>query len=293
MFLNRTTFTEFSERMVNRKNYKLTRVFLLFKKEIKQLSSGSLHRYKSALNHFLIWLDETQIESCTTKYPAFSTYLQKYRKDGSSENLASATQKKTIQITRQFLNWAKMTYPKRFRKLPLIWIESMQAAQIIQAPREHEFVSVEEALKLATSPLPKELLVTRRDQAAAAMLFLSGMRASSFVSLPIKAVDLDRREIKQWPTLGVRTKFRKHATTYLLPIPELMAVVKSWDAYVRTQLPTDAMWYPVIVSEWVSEKLSPQLPGKNRHIQLAKRVRKLSELLETEYKSPHKFRHGC
>jgi integrase len=52
------------------------------------------------------------------------------------------------------------------------------------------------------------------------------------------------------------------------------------------------MWYPIIISEWKSEELSSAQPGKNRHIQLARRLRKLSQLLGVEYKSPHKFRHG-
>ena len=278
--------------MINRKNYKLTREFLQFKKEINQLNQGSLHRYKSAINHFLIWLDETPIESCTTKYPSFSTYLQTNRMDGNSESLAPATQKKTLQIIKQFLNWAKMAFPHSFKKIPLVWIESMQPASTNQEPKEHDFVSVEEVTRLASGLLPEDLLVLRRDQAAVAMLFLSGMRASSFISLPIRAVNLNRREIKQWPSLGVRTKFHKHATTYLLDIPKLMDIVESWDTFIRSELPDDAMWYPIIISEWSSEKLSSQSPGKNRHIHLARRIRKLSGLIGIEYKSPHKFRHG-
>ena len=205
--------------VVNRKNYKLVREFLRFKKEINQLSQGSIHRYKSALYHFLIWLDDTPLESCTKKYPAFPAYLQKNRLDGGSENLSHITQKKTLQIVKQFLNWVKITYPQRFHKIPLVWIESMQTAPMPPVPKSHSFVSLEEAIKLATGSLPEDRLVYQRDQAAAAMLFLSGIRASSFVSLPIKAIDLSRKEIKQWPSMGVRTKFYKHATTYLLDFP--------------------------------------------------------------------------
>ncbi len=168
----------------------------------------------------------------------------------------------------------------------------MQTTPMPQVPKSHCFVSLEEVKKLATSSLPEDRLVYHRDQAAAAMLFLSGMRASSFVSLPIKAIDLTRKEIKQWPSLGVRTKFYKHASTYLLDIPQLLEIVRSWENLVRAELPENTMWYPVIISEWSSEKLSSKAPGKNRHIHLAKRIRKLSNLVGIEYKSPHKFRHG-
>lgn len=257
-----------------------------------QLSQGSIHRYKTDLNHFLIWLDDTLVETCNAKYPSFSTYLQKSRIDGQSKSLAPATQKKAIQTAKQFLHWAKMNYPQRFKNLPGLWIDSMQPGPHVTGQKEHEFVSLEEVVKLATGSLPIETLVNQRDQAAAAMLFLSGMRASSFVSLPIKAVDISRKEIKQWPSLGVRTKFRKHSTTYLLDIPVLLEIVAIWDNFIRAQLPGDAMWYPVIISEWSSENISSKPPGKNRHIQLGKRLRKLSNLVGMEYKSPHKYRHG-
>jgi hypothetical protein len=69
---------------------------------------------------------------------------------------------------------------------------------------------------------PKTDLAGWRDQAAAAMLFLSGMRAGAFGSPPISAIDLPNRSIKQWPTLGVKTKNHKSATTYLLDIPDLL-----------------------------------------------------------------------
>jgi hypothetical protein len=42
------------------------------------------------------------------------------------------------------------------------------------------------------------------------------MRAGAFSTLPISAVDLSSRTIKQWPALGVKTKNGKSATTYLL-----------------------------------------------------------------------------
>lgn len=278
--------------MIRRRNYKLTRDFLQFKNEINKLSGSSLQRYKSALNHFLIWLDDIPIESCTKKYPSFSTYLQTGKMNGRSKSLAYPTQKKILQITKQFLKWLKMSYPHQYKELPFIWINSLQIAAKIPEPKEHIFVTLDEVKKLATNISPEESLVYKRDQAAAAMLFLSGMRASAFVSLPIKAVNISRREIKQWPSLGVRTKFNKHATTYLLDIPQLFGVVEKWDFFVRSHLSEDAMWYPIIVSEWSSEKLSSVNPGKHRHIQLAKRLRKLCQALDVEYKSPHKFRHG-
>ena len=66
---------------------------------------------------------------------------------------------------------------------------------------------------LALCEFQPERLLEQRDQAAAAFLFLSGMRIDAFVSLPIRGVDLVRMRVQQLPKLGVRTKNNKAAIT--------------------------------------------------------------------------------
>ncbi len=278
--------------MINRSNYKLTREFLDFLSEIKQLRPGSLHRYKLDLNHFLIWLDETAIEKCETKRPSFASFLQTSRMDDRNEPLGVNTQKKIVQTTRRFLHWIKLYHPHRFKSLSVVWIESLKPAAGIEVPNDHEYVTLEEAIHLAKYTLIENKQVYLRDQAAVAMLFLSGMRASAFSTLPIEAVDLPAMTVRQWPSLGVLTKNQKHATTYLLNVPILVDVVQAWDTVVRSQLPSSAMWYAPIKCDWNDRTVSPEMPGKNRNISLGKRLRKLSQMAGVPYKSPHKYRHG-
>jgi hypothetical protein len=49
--------------------------------------------------------------------------------------------------------------------------------------------------------------------------------------------------VKQWPKLGVRTKFKKHATTFLLGIPDLLEVVREWDKEVRGVCDNNGFWF--------------------------------------------------
>jgi len=39
--------------------------------------------------------------------------------------LAPATLKKIFQTAKRFLLWAKMTYPREFRDLPMAWIDAL------------------------------------------------------------------------------------------------------------------------------------------------------------------------
>jgi site-specific recombinase XerD len=278
--------------LINRSNYKLTREFLDFLSEIKQLRPGSLHRYKLDLNHFLLWLDETAIEKCESKRPSFASFLLTSRMDDRNGSLGVDTQKKIVQTTRRFLHWLKLYHPHRFKSLPAVWIDSLKPPPGVEVPSEHEYVTLEEAIRLAKFSLEENKQVYLRDQAAVAVLFLSGMRAGAFSTLPIEAVDLPAMAVRQWPSLGVQTKNQKHATTYLLDVPLLMDVVRAWDSVVRSQLPPSAMWYAPINCDWSDRTVTPEMPGKNRNISLGKRLKKLSQMAGVPYKSPHKYRHG-
>lgn len=77
-----------------------------------------------------------------------------------------------------------------------------------------------------------------------------------------------------------------------MDIPDLIAVVESWDSFIRAQLPLTAIWYTPIISQWGEQTLSPHPPGAHRNTALGKRLRKLLGLAGLPYHSPHKFRHG-
>ncbi len=92
------------------------------------------------------------------------------------------------------------------------------------------------------------------------------MRISAFVSLTLQLVDIDKREVIQDPTLGVRTKNQKYAVTYLWNIPELLKVVKEWDEEVRAILPAQGFWFAPFSPD--TAEIDPNVfqIGKNCHI---------------------------
>ena len=278
--------------MVNRKNYLKVKAYLSYQHQVRQLSPRSVDRYWAYLKHLLLWADAAAFCQVAPIRPTFSTYLASARLDGNERSLAPATLKKIIQTTRRFFTWLLMSYPHEFRKFPRSWTDELRPPQTTDLePVEHQFVTLDQVRQLISLD-PRDDVALGRDQAAAAMLFLSGMRASAFGSLPIEAVDLEGGAVKQWPSLGVRTKNGKAATTYLLGIPDLREVVRKWDAVIRPELPPTAAWYTPIISRWGERTLSTDLPGKNRGQAIIKRMRKLFDAAGVPYLSPHKFRHG-
>jgi len=278
--------------MVNRSNYLWVKAHLDYLSEVAQLKANSVDRYWFCIRHLLLWADEVPFSRAPDIRPTFPCYLASICPRGETRTFAPATLKKIVNTAKRFFLWVKATYPREFRGLPKRWIDTLRPPRSVEPAPSHEFVTLDEALQLAALEIEEDNLALRRDQAGAALLYVSGMRAGALGSLPLEAVDVTGRTIKQWPSLGVRTKNGKTATTYLLEIPELLTVVEQWDTLVRARLPPDAMWYTPTVSRWGEQTLSANPPGANRNVAIARRMRKLFAAAGLSYKSPHKFRHG-
>lgn len=278
--------------MIQRSNYLLVRRHLQDLREVYQLSSSSLGRYRFYLRHLLLWAGETPFQQAAKLRPTFPGYVSYLPGRQKKTSLAPVTQKKIIEAGKRFFIWVKQNHPKEFGSLSAAWLESLRPPRVRDASDEHEYVSLEEILQLVAVPHEVDDLALLRDKAAAAMLFLSGARASAFATLPIAAVDLPAKTLRQWPELGVATKNGKRATTFLLPIPELLEVAQTWDDVVRLKLQSSAPWYAPVSAHWGGQSLAESSPGKNRHQALDKRLRKLFDLAGQTYKSAHKFRHG-
>lgn len=281
------------ERLIHRTNYVLVNEFLLFLREVKQVSPASAERYRFYLRHLLLWAMDILLSKAHTIRPTFPAYVAALTSPRGGP-LAAETQKKIIEMARQFFEWARLNHTSEFRVISAAWIELLRPARQKQAlsPEEHVFVTVEEAICLATLPGEEGDLAHWRDRAAAARLFLTGERANALVTSPIEAINFEENWLRQWPELGVKTKNGKKATTFLLPVPELLDVARSWDQFVRANLPENALWYAPIESRWGEQTLSSQQPGENRNHALDRRLRRLLTQAGLPYKSAHKFRHG-
>jgi integrase len=118
------------------------------------------------------------------------------------------------------------------------------------------------------------------------------MRIGAFVSLPVQAVDISNLTVSQFPSLGVRTKNCKYATTILLDIPELLKIVQAWDNEVRSILPPSGFWFAPLSPETGQVDIGIKEIGEHR-ISLARRnFKQWLEQAGLSYRSPHKFRHG-
>ncbi len=275
--------------MISRNNWNLTKVYLEYRSSVDQLSGGSLGVEETYIRHILEWADSTSFQKVYGIRPTLPDYLSQNRWDGNSRRLSQVHVKKILAAARRFFNWLIENFPD-YRMIKPSWINSLKPKRSETAQRKRETVTLDEIRVIAAAPA--DTLVERRIKAAACFWYLSGIRIGAFVSLPIRAVDLEKRVIYQFPDWGVRTKNRKRGITTLLGIPELMEVVRDWDHYIRSLLPEDGFWFAPFSPNTFEIDIDCKRIGEHREDLARKNLRVWLDRIGLPYRSPHKFRHG-
>jgi len=196
---------------------------------------------------------------------------------------------KVIGASRRFFDWLSR-HQNGYNFIKSNYLDTLKSPRMESKPQDHEAVTLEEIIEIAKAPTIT--LKDERIQAAAILWYLSGIRIGAFVSLPIKAVDIKNRTIMLWPSLGVKTKFNKHTTVYLLDIPELLEVVVAWDNKANQILKPDDLWFAPFSPITKDFDLDYKEAGKYRSDGARKDLKAWLQLVGLPYHSPHKFRHG-
>jgi integrase len=288
--------------MINRENYLDVKEYLRFKVEVQQRDQLSINLIYSQLKLVLRWLDDCPFANAPTKRPVLSKWvasLELAHKPGVKVSGKWVTD--VCDTARAFFKWLCLQNPHKYSALSLAWIATLVPGRLLEdPPEERNVVTLHIVRQLIAVKCNPDDLVLKRDKAAAAFLFLSGMRATAFVSLPLKCVDITRHEVRQYPTLGVRTKNGKAAKTALLNIPDLLEVVDEWDTYIRAHASPDDLWYaPMRWASTLNASIQNQIIAqkvedvpRHRAQALRRGLRVLFQMAEVPYMHPHLFRHG-
>lgn len=167
----------------------------------------------------------------------FKKWLEK-QKNKKGEPLSISTMRSTLSSLRKFFEWLAI-HPKHIRKI------EMSAAMALRLSNNDERAS--RAVKDTPSPTFEELRkvllnmsdktdLQKRDRAIIAFTALTGIRDDALVTMKIKNVDIDRREIWQNPK-NVRTKKRKSILTQFMNFDPLWEkIFTDWYYYITKEL---------------------------------------------------------
>ncbi len=275
--------------MINRGNWLLVKNYLQYREMYDQLSNETIREDKKRLRYLLEWTDERPFDEASKITPVFPEHIRNL-KSSRGGNLSREYQRKIIGSAKRFLLWITVHKRGYRHKINPIWLDTLKPARGINNPHVHEFVTIGEMKDIVSAPVYS--LRDRRIKASAVFWFLSGIRIKAFTTLPIKAVDLDDLSVKQWPSLGVKTKNNKSANTYLLNIEPLLKVAREWDQFVRENLPEKSFWFAPLSPN--TEFVDPNIfqVGDNRDHRARLDLKEWMLKVKLPYHSPHKFRHG-
>jgi site-specific recombinase XerC len=276
--------------MINRTNWELVKKYLLYRVEIDQVSDKTVRLEETWLKYFLTWLDKNSIDQAPGIRPTFPEYVQGLLTTKGQDHLSPVYMRKIISSAKRFLEWLVRQKRGYFHKVNQAWLDTLKLPRLPDKQDDHEAVTIEEVRAMANAQVHS--MRDRRIRAAAVLWFLSGIRVGAFVTLPIKSVNLERNEIYQWPAYGVHTKFGKRGTTYLLNIPDLLAIVKDWDVEVRKNLSETNYWFAPLSIETGTFDASICEIGSSRESRAYKDLKDWLCRVGLPFHSPHKFRHG-
>ena len=281
--------------MINRENYLMLQRFFLYRHEVVQNTAETVHTYWEGLRHLLAWAGELHLSQAPAIRPTFPEYVSSHRADGRPGMLTPKYQGKVLGHAREFFKWATGNEDSMAAIRPA-FIDTLKVRRSLQDSMliKREYYTIEEIRKIAA--LQPRNIREQRDIAAVCFLFLSAMRVGAFVSLPCKAFDLQSRKVIQAPELGVKTKNRKAAITFLLSIEDLLAPLAAWDAVVRAAVGDDGHWYARLALDARSQ-YQPARP-RNCATEVDRKnlfyhgLANLCARAGIKFKSPHKIRHG-
>lgn len=266
--------------MISRENWKHIRAYLDYRRDVDLLSKSSLRLENTWLLHLLQWAGELTFQRVQTIRPSFPQYVRDL-------NLSPIYVSHVIRSAHRFFSWLAK-HQRGFGFISAAWLDTLKTPSMVIEEKKHQAVTLEEVRAIASAPV--STLRDRRIRASAVFWFLSGIRVGAFVTLPVSAVDLQTLTVKQFPRLGVKTKFKKHATTFLLDIPDLLDVVRAWDEEIR--LAGSRFWFAPFSPE--TGLIDPHVVqvGEHRNIRARKDLIDWLGRVGLRYYSPHKFRHG-
>ncbi|MBA4375687.1 MAG: hypothetical protein C0401_05885 [Anaerolinea sp.] len=280
--------------LINRENYLDTLEYIDYQDRIEQCCKDSLKRKWAYMRHFLEYACGAGFNSLDNLSVTFPNYLEKARNDNKTVRLSPVTIRRNLLEVRDFYRWAMLYKTKKYKKVSPIWLSTLRISKSRfnrAGLPDREYYSLEDTLKLCK--FNPDSLIDKRDRATVALLYLSSMRISATTSIKVHSIDLDSMTIYQNPADGVKTKNNKSMETILLPIDELLEVIKDWYEKIVNELGKNGLWYPSLSTDGLRFSNQENIGSiASRNKSLRDGVKRLCFRAGLEYFAPHKFRRG-
>lgn len=245
------------------KNEMAKRRFFSYLKDAEGFSKDSIYAFEKAIFNWEDFTEKDDFENFTKKkIVGFKEWLKNRKKGKTEEKISLSYCYDVLRRLKTFFEWlSKQTgYKASINSsfISYLRLSKNETREAVQT-RKRDIPSVEEVKKVIESIGDKNE-IDKRDRALISLFYLSGMRISALMSLPIKSFDKNKLIIDQDPAFGVKTKFHKRITTALIPLSykEPMDYFISWYNFLieeKSYKPNDPI-FPATKKEQGNENIN-------------------------------------
>jgi integrase len=287
---------------VRLKNEKIKRKYWAWLRGPEGMSELSIRAVENAIGKYE---DSTKYEDFALFSPKkagmFKKYLATNISSRSGITLGLTSRYYILRHVERFFAWlsSQPGYKSRISSNDAMYLKlSKNDRRQALSPKMPKYPSLEQVKTLCSFPIDTE--IDQRDRALIAFTALTGMRDKAIVTLSMRCYEQESKLVKQLPSMGVETKFRKDIYTTLLPIDtDLLKYFEKWYTYLQTEKKF-GLDNPIFPTTEVG------LIGPNHHAYEAKGISKLfwssaepmrgifrrrSKQVGIPYFYPHTFRH--
>lgn len=250
------------------KNEITKRKYFDYLRHAKERSAGTIAKHEQALwlwEDFSINTDFREFDE--KKAMAFKDWLANKKKTSSDQLVSASYRYDVLRSLKSFFVWLLMQ--KGYRNISPDAVDylspSSSDSRIAHQPKPVKYPTLDDTRTLIEH-ITESTEVARRDKALISLLSLTGIRAGAVVTLQLRCFDKERLVIYQDPKLGVKTKFSKATTSFLIALgyPERITYFTDWCDHLKQRGfgPTDPIFPLGEVKNGIDNNVSFQATGR-------------------------------
>lgn len=287
---------------IRQKNELAKRKYLVWYKGAEGMSELTIRAVEKAIEKYE---DCTQNEDFAMyslkRAEIFKKYLETNLGKRSGRALNIKSRYAILRHVRNYFAWlsSQPGYKSKIKTSDIAYLQlSKEENRQAIAPSEPKYPNLDQVKLLCSFPVVTE--IDKRDRALIAFTALTGMRDRAVITLPIGCYDPLDHVVKQLPSKGVETKFKKEIYTTLLPIDQtLYDYFNDWYTYLRSEcrfVDTEPLFPSTEIGLISPEHHAYEVKGVSRQFwadagPMRKIFRDRCNQMGIEYFYPHTFRH--
>jgi len=273
--------------------------YVQFLREANHRSEGTICKVETALQKWVEYNPSYSVKDDKVDHDLIVDFKNELR-SGKGKGLSKSYKRDILIQLKQFFEWLSQQngYKSKIVKTDILYFKPSKEDNTIRRHRRSKGYPTIEQVRCIIKSIPSNGVLNLRDCAFISLLFCTGMRITSAVSLTLEMFDKSNQCFYQDPGIGAKTKYSKCIVTPIFMFDqEMLDIILKWYGYLNSigfghkdpLFPKAEVKQEGIVFVH-SEQLTRESISTSQMSKIVKQ--RCKKAIDCEF-SPHKFRHAC